>query len=476
MTLTTRLLLGFVVVCGLGLYFLLRDVVERVERQYMEAAEEPMVDAANILASWLATQAMDGRLDTATLQRAMEETKTRALEAQIYNLLKKRVDMDVYVTDAQGRILYDSAARARPGEDYTARRDVRLTLDGHYGARSTRTDPQDSLASTMFVGAPVIVDGRTVGVVSVAKGQRSMYTFIHETKRWIAWTIAKVVLIMLLGVWLIARWAADPVRRLTEHARAISLGARPPAPRLAGREMRTLGEAFERMRDALEGREYVERYVQSLTHELKSPVAAIIGASEILQGAPPPDKQARFLENIHLEAGRLRDLLERLLQLAELEKQKTLSRVEDVDLEQIINRAWDHHELLASGKKLSVEKRVREPLKVTGDPLLLELALGNLIQNAIEFAPAGSRITLTLSRTHERAAIDVEDEGPGLPDFAVARVFERFYSLPRPDTGRKSSGLGLCFVREIALLHGGDASLQNRVPAPGAIGSIYLKM
>lgn len=474
MTLTARLLAGFVLVCGAGLYFLLSDVVQRVERQYMEAAEEPMVDAANILASWLAAQAVDGRLDTATLQRAMEEAKTRNPEARIYNLLKQRVDMDVYVTDALGRIIHDSSGRAHPGEDYTSRRDVRLTLEGLYGARSTRTDPDDTLASTMFVGAPVIVGGKIAGVVSVAKSQRSMHTFIHDTKRWIAWTLGKAVVIMLLGAWLIARWAAEPVQRLTQHARAISQGARPPAPRLAGREMKMLGEAFEKMRDALEGREYVERYVQSLTHELKSPVSAIVGASEILQTAPPPDKQARFLENIRLEAGRLRDLLERLLQLSALEKQKSLSRVEIVALEEVLSRAWDHHEIIAGSKKLVLEKRVRDAITVPGDPLLLELAAGNLIQNAIEFAPEGSRITLTLSRTHDRAAIDVEDEGPGLPDFALGRVFERFYSLPRPDTGRKSSGLGLCFVREIALLHGGDVSLQNRVPRPGAIASLYL--
>lgn len=476
MSLTLRLLAGFVLVCGAGFYFLLRDVVQRVERQYMEAAEEPMVDAANILASWLAAQAADGRLDTATLQRAMEETKTRKLEARIYNLLKERVDMDVYVADAEGRIIFDSAGRALPGEEYLTRRDVRLTLDGHYGARSTRTDPDDTLASTMFVGAPVIVGGRTIGVVSVAKSQRSMHTFIHDTKRWIGWTLGKVIVIMLLGSWLIARWAAGPVQRLTEHARAISQGARPPAPRLAGREMKTLGEAFEKMRDALEGREYVERYVQSLTHELKSPVSAIVGASEILQSGPPPEKQARFLENIRLESGRLRDLLERLLQLAALEKKKALSRVETADLEEVISRAWDHHEIIASGKKLALETRVHERLKVAGDALLLELAVGNLIQNAVEFAPEGSRITLTLSRAHGRAAIDVEDEGPGLPGYALDRVFERFYSLPRPDTGRKSSGLGLCFVREIALLHGGDVSLQNRVPGPGAVASLYLAM
>jgi two-component system sensor histidine kinase CreC len=67
----------------------------------------------------------------------------------------------------------------------------------------------------------------------------------------------------------------------------------------------------------------------------------------------------------------------------------------------------------------------------------------------------------------------IEDEGPGLPDYAIERVFDRFYSLPRPSTGHKSSGLGLCFVREIALLHQGSVRLENR-PSGGAIATLVI--
>lgn len=104
------------------------------------------------------------------------------------------------------------------------------------------------------------------------------------------------------------------------------------------------------------------------------------------------------------------------------------------------------------------------PLVVQGEEFLLEMAVANLLQNAIDFSPAGSTLTVTLRSADRRAIIHVDDEGSGVPDFARERVFDRFYSLQHPDTGRKSSGLGLCFVREAAEFHNGSAKLEDRKP------------
>jgi two-component system sensor histidine kinase CreC len=86
----------------------------------------------------------------------------------------------------------------------------------------------------------------------------------------------------------------------------------------------------------------------------------------------------------------------------------------------------------------------------------------NLLDNAADFAPAGSSVDLAIRRDGEHWIVTVCDRGPGVPDFALERAFERFYSLPRPGGGSRSSGLGLCFVAEVAALHGGDASIGNR--------------
>jgi two-component system sensor histidine kinase CreC len=465
MSLTIRFLLGFALVASVGWFVLFSQLIQRVERQYMEATEAPMVDMANILAEILAMEAKDGLLNPTVVKTAVHRAQARELNAQIYNQAKKQVDMQVYVTDAQRRVLFDSAGIEKPGA-ISNRRDVVLTLNGEYGARSSRINPYDPLSVLMYVGAPIRVNEQTVGMVGVAKPQRGVLAFVWETERWLKWTVTTTMLLMLAGIFFAAKWATKPLTDLTQHALAVSRGERSALPYMPGHQMKTLATALENMRDALEGREYVESYVQSLTHELKSPVAAIWGASEILQeGNLPEEKRDRFLGNIRAEAGRLRDLLERLLHLAALEKQKTLLKREPVNLGAVFERAWNHLTVLAQARQLQMESQMASDLILEGDVWLIELAVSNLLQNAIDFSPSGGRIKVKAYRFADRVVMEIEDEGHGVPDYARERIFERFYSLPRSDTGKKSTGLGLCFVKEAATLHRGSIEL-----VPGGAG------
>ena len=109
-----------------------------------------------------------------------------------------------------------------------------------------------------------------------------------------------------------------------------------------------------------------------------------------------------------------------------------------------------------------VSLRLAGEASCRGEEFLLERALRNLLANALDFAPEGSEIRVDLRTENGHAVVEVSDRGPGVPDYARSKVFERFYSLPRPNGGRKSSGLGLPFVREVARLHGGSAELRDR--------------
>ena len=109
---------------------------------------------------------------------------------------------------------------------------------------------------------------------------------------------------------------------------------------------------------------------------------------------------------------------------------------------------------------------------VSGAITLLAQALGNLLDNAIDFTPQGGEIALAAEKRNEEVQLSVIDNGCGIPDYALERIFERFYSLPRED-GHKSSGLGLAFVREVARLHHGDINLHNR-PEGGVVATLRL--
>ena len=477
MSLTTRLLFGFALIAALGFALMLDTVLERVERQYLEAAEEPMVDFANVLAELMARDmTTDGKMDPGALEAALSGARSRTLTARIHSVLKTQVDLSVYVTDEQGRVLFDSLHPEQVGK-IRHKRDVMLSLMGSYGARSTREVNANSDSVIMYVGAPIQLDGKILGVVSVGKPESSMNKFRDETRAWLKRTLGTLTICMVLCAFLLARWTTRPIRRLTDYARAISRGEKPPMPHLHGPEMKTLGRAFDTMRDTLENREYVEHYVQTLTHELKSPVAAIRGASELLQESSVPEPQrTRFLRNIQSETLRLQDLIDRLLALAALEKQKTLENPADVSLSELAEQVSDRFGPMFAQRRLRLDLWIEKDVEVRGDPFLLQTAMNNLVQNAIDFSPEGGTVSLGLKSEGRVAFFIVEDDGPGLPAFAHDRVFERFYSLPRPTSGKKSSGLGLCFVKEAALLHSGSVALENRDGGVGARALLTLPL
>ena len=478
MSTTTRTLLGFLLIVTVAFYFLLDKLTERVERQYLEAAEEPMVDTAHLLAAWLEQdfEASDFTFDK--LRRAFDNVRRRTFQARIYNLVKTSVDMHVYVTDTNGVVLFDSRNPQAEGQDYSRHRDVYLTLRGKYGARSTRTDEENELSSIMYVGAPIRRNGQIVGVVSVSKPQASMFGFMVETRQRILFYLWTILLGCVLAALLVSHWVAHPIRKLTDYARAVRRGERVALPKLATPEARTLGRALEEMRDSLEGRNYVESYVQTLTHEMKSPVAAIRGAAELLEDETMPAAQRlKFLGNIQIETERLQMAIDRLLALSAIESMKTLEKPEDIVLTGLIDGLCAAHQHAFETRQIQLRKEYQPTPTVRGEAFLLETALGNLLQNAIDFSPDGGTITISLGYDAARTCVKIviEDEGPGIPDYARERVFDRFYSLQRPATGKKSSGLGLCFVREAAALHGGSATLENRPDRKGARAVLTLR-
>jgi two-component system sensor histidine kinase CreC len=463
MSLAGRLLGGFVLIAVVGFYFLANETLKRVERQYLEGMEEPMVDAAHLLAVDLELDVRDGKLDVRRFEAKFRTVQQRELRARIYSMIKQQVTLEAYVTDRDGVVLFDSTGHHPVGSNLGDMRDVALTLAGKYGARSTRLRKEDDDSSIMYVAAPVYFEGEVVGVVSVAKPQRAVFEFRDETRQWLMRRMGMISLAMILGAFLLSRWVARPVERLTDHARAIARGERPSLPRLGGREMKTLGHAFESMRDELEGKAYVESYVQGLTHEMKSPLAAIRGAVELLEEGVPEVRRVRFLANIREESLRLQQLVVRLLDLVALEKRKGLEDAVEVDMVELVEGCLVHLEGGFGGKQVRVLRGWEVGLRVTvlGEPFLLEMAVMNVLQNALDFSPVGGCVKLGLSAEAGAVLLSVEDEGPGLPDYARGRVFERFYSLPRPDSGRKSSGLGLCLVKEVMLLHGGEVRLVD---------------
>jgi len=257
------------------------------------------------------------------------------------------------------------------------------------------------------------------------------------------------------------------------YADAVTQDRPLPLPNPGSSELRKLAHALENMRVRLEGKNYIEQYVHALTHELKSPLAAIRGAAEILREAPPPDVITRFSDNILQQNLRMQQLIEKLLQQAKLENKLEIQRT-PIEVASLFEMLMENHAPQAAtrGIRLQADDGSARGLVVAGDRELLAQALSSLIDNAIDFTPPGGTVEVRAAQQNEECLLTVTDTGSGIPDFALTRVFERFYSLPRSH-GMKSSGLGLAFVQEVTRLHLGNVTLRNR-PEGGVEACIHL--
>lgn len=468
MTIRTRLFLLYLLVISLSCAGLLWWLTGAVRIRYLESMEESLVDTSVILASLLEKQVAGDRIDPASFRDAFTTAYARKFSARIYSILKTGVDLRVYVTDRNGIVVYDSAGGRDEGKDYSRWNDVRRTLRGGYGARASYPDPRDASSAVIHVAAPIHApDGAVVGVVTVGKPPTYVNQFVSATRqRALLWAIPLVSSLALVG-WFGSGWITRPLERLTAHARALRDGHASALPRLASPEVHALGRALEELRDALEGKNYVEHYVQSLAHQLKAPLSGVRGAAELLQENMPAADRARFLANIRAEAGRIQRIVDRMLQLAAVEKRKGLEDVESLDFSALVSGTIDELRPLLRQRRIEVRFQ-GAPLMVRAERFLLGQAALNLLHNAAEFSAPDGTIEVAVSRAGGRARLEVLDGGSGVPDYALAHVFERFYSLPRPDSGAKSTGLGLSLVREIAHLHGGEARLENRTDRQGA--------
>ncbi len=468
MRLGLRIFLVYALFIGLTGYFVLNTVMKEIRPGVRQSTEETLVDTANLLAEILRADVKNGTLGQSHWPELLKAYGSRQPGATIWGLPKNQVNHRIYVTDAKGTVLLDSTGEA-VGQDYSKWNDVYLTLRGEYGARSTRSELDDPASSVMHVGAPIRDNGQIIGVVTVAKPNSSLQPYVDRTERRLLWYGAGLVVLGLLLGAVLSWWLSVALRRLTAYAEAVSEGRRAELPHYRGGELKQLSTAVEHMRTQLEGKAYVEHYVHTLTHELKSPLAAIRGAAELLQGEMSREQQQRFIGNIDSESARLQQLIERLLNLAQVEQRQGLEEQSSIPLAALVEDVLKAQCARIEGAALQVEQAITADVRVFGEPFLLRQALGNLLDNALDFTPPGGALRFSAQVRHNDVQVCLFNQAAPIPDYALPRLSERFYSLPRPASGRKSTGLGLNFVEEVMKLHGGALQIGN---VPGGVQAV----
>jgi two-component system sensor histidine kinase CreC len=485
MHLGLRLLLAFLAITGLAAVLLLRVFVTEIKPSVREVMEDLMVDTANLLAEVAGpelTRLPEGQLlESGALTAAVRSHATRSVDVKIWGLHKTSLDLRVVITDLNGLVVFDSGSPSAAGQDYSRWRDVMLTLRGEYGARTSR-ERGDEASPVMFVAAPVRDGTRTIGALVVAKPMSTIAPFIERAERKVLW--AGVVLLgssLTIGVF-VTLWTVGSVRKLRRYALQVGASASddnawraPPHPPDLPGELGELASAMDQMRQRLAGREQLEHHVRALTHELKSPLAAIRGAAELLQEHLAPADRQHFVHQIDEQAVRLQNIVEQMLELSKLESLEALQSTEALDLGELTDQVLAQHAAALHQRGLEVRWLERVAVPVPGDRARLMLAISNLLTNAIAHAPAGSALHLRVDNAALGEVVwSLRDHGVGVPDYAMPQLGRRFYSTAQTGGSARGSGLGLAIVRQVLWLHRGRLAFEAAQPGLRVI--FYLPM
>jgi len=509
------------------------QLFEHVKPTAQQVIEDTLLDTSKMIAANLQEPVQSGQISNTAYQQQLDSAfiaqpasfKDHSIKSKTaktaYNLdnepeykQKTASSFRLYVTNSQGIVLYDSlpASDNAEGADYSRWNDVYLTLRGQYGARSTPDTNSTRGSSIMYVAQPIKDDlGHLIGVVSVGKPVDSVLPYLDNTRQRMLITTLLISIVSLILAGLVAWWLQQSISLVTRYTSALAEDTKKPYFYLA-HELNSLTDTIESMKHRLENRAYVSDYVHTLTHELKSPLTAIRASGELLEDDNLDlDDRQMLSQAIGEQSIKMQQLIDRLLLLAKVEQPTFRLNRQAISLTPILTS-------LIKDSSVKVQQRHLTPIKllidhkqinhiaaekdyspallakttVAADRFWLVQALQNVLDNAIYFADAEVRIELTTASSS--VTVDIFNDGQPLADYAIAKAFDRYFSLSHQkqspqasgNTLKKGTGLGLTLVKQVIEHHGGSISINNvdddkeieniRSPSEGVLVRIILPL
>jgi len=421
---------------------------------------EPQIDLSIAIQKPVITNLPVCKPQSSAVHRAASSIEPALVRAQIFNLSGTRI------IDADGCVVASSQLQAvDTGLRMSELTEVRQALIGHYGVSARRRrlqqplPPLDSLSRRgrvqIFVAIPVFVDNHVIGVVRMARTSVSTLEYLFKNRRGLLVFLGVVVSLMFTMSMLSYRAIARPVRAIADRARAIAQG-KPRQPLTAHgfvpREIDELSQILDQMTDQLTARaDYVTQFTADATHELRTPIAAISGASELLKDSwevMTEQQRMRFISNIEADAKRMERLVARLLTLARIENPPSLTAGQTTNVLNLFDVLAAYYQGVAFVLQ-------NPPAQVAIEEEHLESAVRNLIENALRY---GKHVTVIVGHFESRLLVEVKDDGHGIPKEHIARIFERFYTTTRDQGG---SGLGLAIVKAVVDNYHGSIDVES---------------
>ena len=308
------------------------------------------------------------------------------------------------------------------------------------------------------------VNGTIIGAVVLARpGGASAVGWTDFAWRVLAAAAAGLVLAIVVALFL-ARRVSRPLRDLEQAAERVAGGDLSTKLEPGGAEdLERLARAFNGMVARLAERDEMARdFLMKVTHDLRTPLTAIRGhALALADGVVPEDQVGRSLDAIQAEANRLDGLVADLLDLAKMEAHRFSLNLAELRPAELLEQAFDAFGSEAARRDLTYERRLEPLPTVVTDGARVRQIVGNLLDNALRWTPAGGTVRLEARARGHGLEVVVADTGPGIPEADQEAVFEPFRWEPTPD-GRVGTGLGLTIARQLARALGGDLTVESR--------------
>jgi two-component system, OmpR family, sensor kinase len=399
-----------------------------------------------------------GSLDEPAQLQRLAESSARSLGGR------------VIVVDSRGRVLADSSGAASRGDRYGSRPEIRSALQGRptQGERHSNLLDEDLL----FTAIPVAVNGRAAGAVRVTQSVDAVKTEQRNDVLALVGVGAVALLLGLAVAWLLASSLAKPLRNLAGTAGRVAHGDLDARASVEGSaEQREVATAFndmtERMASTLRGQ---REFVANASHQLRTPLTGLrlrLEAAALKSRDPEVERELNAAEH---ETERLARLLSELLTLAGGGERPA---AQPLDVSGVVEAARGRWEGPAERSDHELRVEPGDPAVMAASAEDLAAILDNLTENALNYSPPGSTVTLTWASDGETVRLAVLDEGPGLDSGESGRVFQRFYRGSASRGGASGTGLGLAVVEALAARWGGEVALTNR-PEGGARAEVSL--